>query len=339
MAMIPSKPTILLLLTLTTITHSSTITLVSDLHSLRSHSPSGVIHLNDTLLDRIFRSGANSFHLIIFFDTLQLHNQPEPNLKSIKSEFALISKSFVINNQNSLFLHKAFFCEIELGESKHNFLRFGVHALPDIRIVPPGAHDLKSDSIPINVGDSSNLAESMADFINLKTGITIGTIHRPPILSKTQLGLVIGGFLIWVPFMIKKVYDGETMFHNKRIWICGTLFVYFFSVSGCMFILIQRIPLFAMDRKDPNKLIFFFQGHGMQFGAEGMCVGFLFTIVGLLFSLVNRMVVRMKDSMMQRLMMVGAMIVSFWAVKQVVRLNHWKTGYAVHAYLPSSWYK
>lgn len=123
----------------------------------------------------------------------------------------------------------------------------------------------------------------------------------------------------------------------KKMWICGTLFVYFFSVSGSMFILIHRIPLFVMDRNDPNNPVFFFKGHGMQFGAEGMCVGFLFTIVGLLISFVTRIVVRIKDSMMQRVTMAGLMIVSFWAVKQVVRLNHWKTGYAIHAYLPSNW--
>ncbi|KAI3829372.1 hypothetical protein L1987_03495 [Smallanthus sonchifolius] len=185
----------------------------------------------------------------------------------------------------------------------------------------------------------SGFAESVADFINLKTKISIGAIHRPPIVSKTQLGFVIGGFLIWLPFLIKKVITGETVFHNKKIWICGTVFVYFFSVSGSMFILIRRIPLFVMDRNDPNSLIFFFKGHGMQFGAEGMCVGFLFTVVGLLLSLVTRVVVRMKDSMRQRVTMVSTMIVSFWAVKQVVGLSHWKSGYAVHAYLPSSGYK
>ncbi|KAK9057967.1 hypothetical protein SSX86_022807 [Deinandra increscens subsp. villosa] len=318
---IPPKPTPLLLLILTVIITPSSAGILSD---LRSHSPSGVIHLNHTLLNHIFTSAPKSFFLIIFFHA---PNQlPPPNLKS---EFALISKSFIINNQNTPSLHKLFFCDVEINESsKKDLLRFGLHTLPDIQIVPP---DINSDSIPIQVG----LAESMASFIDLKTGISIGKIHRPPILSKTQLGFVIGAVLIWTPFMIKKLIAGGTVFHNRKIWICGTVFVYFFSVSGSMFILIRRIPLFVMDRKDPHNLMFFFQGHGMQFGAEGVCVGFLFTIVGLLLSLVTRVIVSMKDSMMQRVAMVGAMIVSFWAVKQVVVLSHWKTGYVVHAYLPS----
>ncbi|XP_076931494.1 putative dolichyl-diphosphooligosaccharide--protein glycosyltransferase subunit 3B [Bidens hawaiensis] len=287
---ISTKPTLIpLILILTIITHSSTAdTIFSDLHSLRSHSPSSIIHLNQTLINRVLKSTPKPF-LIIFFDAVKLHNQPEPNLKTIKSEFALVSKSFIINNRNTSLFHKIFFCDIELGESKHNLIRFGVRALPDIRIVPPDAKDLKLDSIPIVLGDYPGIAESMADFIGLRTGISIGAIHRPPIVTKTQLGLVIGGFLMWMPFVVKKV--------------------------------------------------FFFKGNGMQFGVEGFCVGFLFTVVGLLLSLVTRIVVKMKHSAMQRVTMIGVMGVSFWAVKQVVKLNNWKTGYAVHTYMPSSWYK
>ncbi|KAM0025792.1 putative oligosaccharyl transferase complex, subunit OST3/OST6 [Helianthus debilis subsp. tardiflorus] len=94
---------------------------------------------------------------------------------------------------------------------------------PDIRIVPPYANDLKSDSIRINIGDFSGLAESIAESIDLKPGISIGTIHHPPICSKTQFGLIIGGLLIWLPFITKRIITSNTVFHNKRtwIWICG----------------------------------------------------------------------------------------------------------------------
>ncbi|GJU73827.1 probable dolichyl-diphosphooligosaccharide--protein glycosyltransferase subunit 3B [Tanacetum coccineum] len=334
------SPFLLMLLTIiASIVTIANAGLVSDLHSLQSHSPSGVIHLNVTLLDRIFNSNERSFYVIIFFDAILLHDKPEPNLKSIRFEFALISNSFILNNQNKSSLSKVFFFDIEFGESEKGFKRFGIQALPNIRIVPPDVVDLKSDSIPMDVGEYSGLAESMANFIESKTGLSIGRIHRPPMLLKMQLGVVIVGFFIWVPFMINKVIAGETIFHNKKVWIFGTIFVYFFSVSGSMFILIRRIPLFVIDRKDPDKAVFFFKGNGMQFGSEGMCIGFLFTIVGLLLAFITRVVVTIKESMMQRLAMISAMIVSFWAVKEVARLDHWKTGYSVHPYVPSNWHK
>ncbi|XP_071718316.1 probable dolichyl-diphosphooligosaccharide--protein glycosyltransferase subunit 3B [Rutidosis leptorrhynchoides] len=318
---------------------TATADVTSDLISLRSHSSSGIIHLHEPILNRIIELEARSFYLIIFFDAIQLHNQPESNLKSIKSEFALISNSFIINNKNTSFVIKLFFCEIEFSESEKLFLKFGVNALPNIRIVPPNVHDLKSESIQFNVGDYSDLADAMVTFIESKVDLSIGRIHRPPTLSKTHLGFIIGVILLRTPFMIKKVISGETIFHNKNLWLSGTLFIYFFSISGFMFILIRKIPLFVIDRKDSNKVVFFYKGNGMQFGAEGMCVGFLFTLVGLLLVFVTRFVVKINDSMIQRGAMISAMIVSFWAVKEVVRLSHWKSGYAVHAYLPSNWYK
>nr|GEY68479.1 probable dolichyl-diphosphooligosaccharide--protein glycosyltransferase subunit 3B [Tanacetum cinerariifolium] len=121
--------------------------IVSNLHTLQSHSPSGVIHLNETLLDRI--SNERSPNMIIFFDAILLYDKPEPNLKFIRSEFALISNSFILDNQNKSSLSKVFFFDIEFGELEKGFQRFGIQSLPKIRIVPLNVEDLKSDSIPI----------------------------------------------------------------------------------------------------------------------------------------------------------------------------------------------
>ncbi|CAM8963640.1 unnamed protein product [Rhodiola kirilowii] len=54
----------------------------------------------------------------------------------------------------------------------------------------------------------------------------------------------------------------------------------FFSVSGAMHNINMKMPMFITDRDDPTKLVFFYQGSGMQLGAEGFAVGFLYTIVG-----------------------------------------------------------
>ncbi|KAI3745357.1 hypothetical protein L1987_58468 [Smallanthus sonchifolius] len=312
--------------------------LLSELQSIQSRSNSGVIHLSDNLLRRIITTKSRSFNLIIFFDALQLHDKSELHLKSLKSEFFLLSKSFIINNQNAQSsLSKLFFCDIEFGESQSSFAQFGVNALPHIRLLPPDAAVLKSDSIAMDAGDFSGFADSMAQFIQSKTKLTIGHIHRPPILSKTQLGLLITVFIISLPFLFKKLLAGETLLHDKRIWLSGSVFVYFFSVSGTMHNIIRKMPMFISDRNDPNKLIFFYQGSGMQLGAEGFAIGFLYTIVGLLLAFVTHILVRVKNSVVQRTIMVIAMVVSVWAVRKVVYLDNWKTGYAVHAYLPSNW--
>lgn len=95
--------------------------------------------------------------------------------------------------------------------------------------------------------------------------------------------------------------------------------------------------MFLADRNDPGKLVFFYQGSGMQLGAEGFAIGFLYTIVGLLLAFVTRVLVVVRNRNVQRGVMTFALLVSFWAVRKVVYLDNWKTGYGVHAFWPSSW--
>lgn len=91
------------------------------------------------------------------------------------------------------------------------------------------------------------------------------------------------------------------------------------------------------DRKDPSKLIFFYQGTGMQLGAEGFTIGFLYTVVGILLAFMTHALVMIRDVQKQRLTMIITLIICFWAVKKVVFLDNWKTGYSVRAYWPSDW--
>ncbi|XP_039060061.1 probable dolichyl-diphosphooligosaccharide--protein glycosyltransferase subunit 3B [Hibiscus syriacus] len=176
-------------------------------------------------------------------------------------------------------------------------------------------------------GDFSRLSESMTEFVQSRTKLTVGPLHRPPILSKTQLGLILVLLLISAPFVAKKIFSGETFLHDPKIWLSGAVFVYFFSVSVAMHNIIRKMPMFLLDRNNPNTLIFFYQGSGMQLGAEGFTVGSLYTIVGLLLAFVTHLLVYVKNSKTKRGAMLFAIIVSFWAVQKVVFLDNWKTGY------------
>ena len=101
--------------------------------------------------------------------------------------------------------------------------------------------------------------------------------------------------------------------------------------------IIRKMPMFLVDRNDPSKLVFFYQGSGMQLGAEGFAVGFLYTVVGLLLAFMTHGLVRVSNVSVQRVVMIFALLVSFLAVKQVVYLDNWKTGYGIHGFWPSSW--
>lgn len=183
----------------------------------------------------------------------------------------------------------------------------------------------------------SRFVESMAEFISSGTGLSVGPINRPPVISKKQIIFAIAVVLVWTPFIVKKLVSGNTILHEKSFWMAGAIFVYFFSVSGAMFNIIRKMPMFLNDRDDPDRLVFFYKGSGMQLGAEGFAVGFLYTIVGLLLAFSCHVLVGVRNRTMQRLLMIFVLFVSFWAVKKVVFLDNWKTGYRIRGYWPSSW--
>ncbi|KAK4761154.1 hypothetical protein SAY87_006047 [Trapa incisa] len=313
--------------------------LAAELLALQSRSESGVIHLDDRAVSRFLTSPKTPrpYSLLIFFDAEHLHDKAELRLTTLKNEFALVSSSFIANNQhNPTVRSKLFFCDIEFKESQSTFGLFGVKSLPHIRLVGP---DLKSpkDSDQMDQADLSRLAESMAAFVESKTKLSVGPIARPPLVSKMQFIFMVAVLLICTPFIIRRILAGDTLLHDKKVWLFGAVFVYFFSVGGTMHNIIRNMPMFLPDRNDPSRLIFFYQGSGMQLGAEGFAVGCLYTVVGLLLALVTHALVRVRNRSVQRFIMIIALFISFWAVKKVVYLDNWKTGYRVHAFWPSSW--
>lgn len=226
--------------------------LLLQLESLQSQSPKGgVIHLTDSLKRILSIPTHRPCAFLVFFDAQQLHSKPELSLPSLKSEFSLVSKSFLANNPPTSH-SKLFFFDIEFQEFQSFFALFGVNSLPHT--------DVKKDSVQINASDFSRLAESMAEFVKAKTKLSIGPIDRPSLISKKQLMFLIAVILISAPFLVKKVIYGNTLLHNKSIWMTGEIFVYFFSVSGSMHNIIRKIPMFLVDRNDPGKLVFFYQG-------------------------------------------------------------------------------
>ncbi|XP_042507469.1 probable dolichyl-diphosphooligosaccharide--protein glycosyltransferase subunit 3B [Macadamia integrifolia] len=310
---------------------------VDELLSLQSISKSGVIHLDDHSLRRFITSAKpRSYSLVIFFDAVQLHDKHELHLQELRAEFDLVASTFIKNNKDIPAQSKLFFCVIEFKESQSSFALFAVNTLPHVRHVGPQIQNLK-DSESMDQNDFARIADSMAEFVEAKTSLTVGPIERPPLLSKKQLGFLLTLTVIWAPFIVKRLLVGDTLLQSPRLWVLFAVFVYFLSVSGTMHNIIRKMPMFLADRNDPSKLIFFYQGSEMQLGAESFAVGFLYTAVGLLLAFTTHLLVRVRNVTVQRVFMIIALLVSLWAVKKVIYLDNWKTGYGVHGFWPSSW--
>ncbi|ERM97499.1 hypothetical protein AMTRI_Chr02g259860 [Amborella trichopoda] len=310
--------------------------LISALVSLRDRSPSGVIHLDDHSLRRFLNpSSSRPFSIFLFFDALQLHDRSELHLPDLKQEFKLVSAAFARHHKGKPSETKVFFCTIEFKESQSTFGLFGVNSLPHVRYIGPNENPKTSEAM--DQSEFARMSDGMAAFVHSKTRLEVGHIDRPPMVSKKQIMFLCLVFLLSAPFAIKKVLAGETPLHEPKVWLGFAVFVYFFSVSGAMHNIIRKMPMFIADRNDPSKLVFFYHGSGMQLGAEGFAVGFLYTIVGLMLAFVTHLLVYVKNKSVQKGFMFVAILVSFWAVKKVIYLDNWKTGYGVHAFWPSGW--
>merc|ERR1711915_242467 len=308
-----------------------------ELVNLQSRSKAGVIHLDDSSLERFaVKAKSRSYSLIIFFDSVQHREKPELRLDLLRAEFELVASSFLKNNEGQPSATKVFFCDIEFGESQASFGKFGVNTLPHIVHVGPGSSNLK-DAEPMEQNEIARSAEGIAAFVESKTKYRVGSIERPPPISKKQVIFVGGVLVLAAPFVVKRILTQDTPLHDPKVWLASAVFIYFFSVSGAMHNIIRKMPLFMADRNNPNKLVFFIQGSGVQLGAEGFAVGFLYTLVGLLLAFVTHFLAYVKNQNAQRLLMLITMAVSFWAVKKVIFLDNWKTGYGIHGFWPSAW--
>lgn len=310
---------------------------VSALLDLQSRAADGVIRFDDASVRHfIEQAEPRPYALIVFFDALHLRDNADLRLPDLRREFGLLASTYIRHNQGTGAASKVFFADVEFKQSQRSFALFGVNSLPHIKHIPAGTAALK-DAEVMEPRDFSRHAEGMASFVESKTNQKVGTIERPSPVTKKQLVILIGGLLAVAPFIIKKLMAGNTPLHDPKVWASFALFVYFFSVSGGMHNIIRGMPLFMADRNNPSKLIFFYQASGMQLGAEGFAVGFLYTVFGLALAFITHFLVEVKSQTAQRTVMVTCMAIGFWVARQVIYLDNWKTGYSIHGYWPNRW--
>lgn len=309
---------------------------VADLLYMRSQSKDGVIRLDDNNFRRFMSttSGPRPYSLILFFDASQLHANTELKLVEFRKEFGLVATAYANHNKGTEAEGKVFFCDLEFKHMQGVFQMFGVQSLPHVRSVASGSGDQKA-SEEMNHGEYPRTAEGIASFVMAKTNQQCGPIARPPPLSKRQTWALAILVLLATPFAVKIMAAPDSPLREPRVWCGGALLIYFFSVSGGMHNIIRKMPLFMQDRANPDKLVFFYQGSGVQLGAEGFVVGFLYTLVGLLIGFVTHLAPLIRSKILQRLLMITVITISFMAVRKVIALDNWKTGYWIHAFWPT----
>ncbi|KAF9587629.1 hypothetical protein IFM89_004461 [Coptis chinensis] len=176
--------------------------------------------------------------------------------------------------------------------------------------------------------DDESIAARLKSRLRINTGGAEGILVALAMISVLATPLALTTLV--VPLTYYYVREGD---HACLYLVCHCQL----SISSAMHNIIRKMPMFIADRNDPTKLVFFYQGNGMQLGAEGFTVVLLYMDVRLLLPFVSQVLVRARNKMVQRAFVVFAFFVPFWAVKKLVYLDNRKTGYNIHGYWPLSW--
>lgn len=303
------------------------------LRDLREQDGNRVVYLNDELVRNVFGKGAREYKVLVFFHVSAMDEQnPSLKLKQLKEDFILIAKTFYKTHIGTAEENSVFFCIADIKNTKMAFEAFKVETLPNVILTKETG---KKQPLPWE--QYPRTAEGIAQFLTAETGIPVGEIERPPLLSTLQMVVIGVFFLSLLPFFIKFILSNKTPLHNPWTWCLGGLFIYFFSSSGGMFDIIRGMPFSTRDRENPSKIIYWYSSSGAQFWAEGFAIGSLYLAFGLLLSLVTFLTPHLKNAQIQRGVVLTSVVICFWAVKQLVYLDNWKTGYSIHGYFPKSW--
>eukprot|EP01029_Cantina_marsupialis_P017100 TRINITY_DN383_c3_g1_i1.p1 TRINITY_DN383_c3_g1~~TRINITY_DN383_c3_g1_i1.p1 ORF type:complete len:297 (+),score=29.11 TRINITY_DN383_c3_g1_i1:132-1022(+) len=120
-------------------------------------------------------------------------------------------------------------------------------------------------------------AESVSSFILEQTGMEV-TISRSP-MPKILFSLIVlmavclGGYYVFIhPEIIIRFRNA------KSVWLCGSLIVFFISVSGVVFDILRGAPPYSIDSR--GFIQFFSPQSNHQFVFEGLWTGLIYFALG-----------------------------------------------------------
>ncbi|KAL4859895.1 putative dolichyl-diphosphooligosaccharide--protein glycosyltransferase subunit 3B [Chlorella vulgaris] len=289
----------------------------------------GVIELDTKTAQQLLGGKSRPYSVIIVADAKDLRSQGKLKLGQLMADFKLVAKSFAAEHAGKPAAGSVLFARMEFSKAKDLFGRMGIQALPYLALVPPslaidegGALTLnKEDVMPTSSYPWS--AETIATWVLERTGVAVGEIKRPTLVSTRLmpiLSLAVLGALGFVGFHL---YHASFMRHTF-LYAVGAIFIYWFSVSGGMFNIIRGVPLVGYDQRKRQSMLFM-QGQG-QLGAEGFIMGSLYTTVGMAVAALIMVAPKVKDPNTQRVVAYGIILVAFMAFRMVTSNHLWKTG-------------
>jgi oligosaccharyltransferase complex subunit gamma len=292
-------------------------------------SKTGYITLNSKDFNALIDGPSRPYSVYVFGDSTQYGSSKVLQLSKRLKVVGDVAKSFLKANSGEDSADKFIVVRILLEDSKSTFQRIGAVGLPHLSFIPPTMEIKPGKDFQLT---GRNLmqpgpvedwrAEEIANFIAATSGMEVGDLSqlnpRSPFLP-----LVVLFFLGGITFAGYK-FANSSLIHYMPLYICGSLMVYWFSVSGGMFNIIRNMPFVGHDRRT-NQAMVFMPGNG-QVGAEGFIMGTSVMAFGMLIAHFVFLVPRIEDPLQRRKVCYGILAAAVILFRWITGTHVWKLG-------------
>ncbi|KAL6784078.1 hypothetical protein ACKKBG_A04710 [Auxenochlorella protothecoides x Auxenochlorella symbiontica] len=303
---------------------------VAALSKLQSQSSDGVIQLTKEVFDRYIVGPARPFTLYVLADALHMRNQGNMKLGQVAREYGLVASTLRKATPGKVFLTRA-----EFTSEKELFGKLGIVSLPHLALIPPslpvGAAQAvgltKDHAMPLN--DYPWSAETIAGWVTETAGLPAVEINRPSLLKSRFAPVFMLLFMASAAVLGYRLYHAPFLRHTW-IYMAGSLVIYWFSVSGGMYIIIRGMPFVQFDQRTRSSNLFL-PGQG-QLGAEGYIMGTQYLLFGLAVAAGTHLLPRVRDSAARRRLGYALVAGGALLMRSIMGTHHWKTGMTTHWY-------
>lgn len=312
---------------------------VVGLLNLRRSSADAVIRFTPTLFQQYAAGRSRQYSIIFMLTARHLMDKPNLKQKKLRYEFGLAASAYREKYSEGGSAGHVFFAELEFKENQEVFQRLGVQSLPNVFRLAPSLQIRRSGAIEVPETERMSMeefpdypwsAETIAQFVAMKTGLRVETIPRKSVMQSRWFGLVAILTVCNGMGLLYKLYYTQWV-RNSLIYLSGTLAICWFATSGGMFNIIRNIP-FAIPTKD-GRVQYFYPGHSQQLGAEGFVMGTLYLLFAGAFVAMTYGVPLLESKGARRGAFYTALVIACLAINQVIGNYQWKTGYRIRQYV------
>ena len=158
----------------------------------------------------------------------------------------------------------------------------------------------------------------------------MGEISKPSFLTSPVFPFVALAVIALGTYVAYQLYYAEFM-RNQLIWTTGTLFVFWFAVSGGMHNIIRGVPMYFFDPNAGKVQMFLNQAQG-QLGAEGFIMGSMTMAFALSVATLSYVAPKMSNPTWQRVVCWAALIVGALSLRSLNSSYIWKTGHRMRTW-------